>query len=118
VKTLAIATACTLTLLIAGCSGKVRYPSYHTLSIAPALKSDASVAPQPVSVAVRRFETPAYLRQGRIVYSEAPGEIGFYEYHRWAEVWGAAVSPFVIESIRPGRLFGGVEPYEGVDRPD
>jgi ABC-type uncharacterized transport system auxiliary subunit len=117
-KTLALATACTLTLLIAGCSGKVRYPSYHTLSIAPALKSDASVTPRPASVAVRRFETPAYLRQGRIVYSEAPGEIGFYEYHRWAADPGATVTTAVVDSLRSSHLFSFVAPYGGQDRPD
>jgi ABC-type uncharacterized transport system auxiliary subunit len=118
VKTLAITTACTLTLLISGCSGTVRYPSYHTLSIAPALKTDASVAPQPVSVAVRRFETPAYLRQGRIVYSEAPGEIGFYEYHRWAADPGATVTTAVVDSLRSSHMFSFVAPYDGPDRPD
>jgi ABC-type uncharacterized transport system auxiliary subunit len=118
VKTLAIATACTLTLLIAGCSGKVRYPSYHTLSIAPSLKSDASVTPRPVSLAVRRSETPAYLRQGRIVYSEAPGEIGFYEYHRWAADPGATVTTAVVDSLRSSHMFSFVAPYDGPDRPD
>src|SRR5258708_34353952 len=100
VKTLAIATACTLTLLIAGCSGKVRYPSYHTLSIAPSLKSDASITPRPVSVAVRRFETPAYLRQGGVVYSEAPGEIGVFEYPRGAVSPGAKVTTAGVDPRR------------------
>jgi hypothetical protein len=63
---------------------KVKYPSYYTLSIASELKSDVSSTPRPLTVAVRQFEKPAYLRQGRIVYSQTPGEVGFYEYHRWA----------------------------------
>src|SRR5450631_1685188 len=63
---------------------KVKYPSYYTLSIASELKSDASSTPRPLTVAVRQFDKPAYLRQGRIVYSQTPGEVGFYEYHRWA----------------------------------
>jgi hypothetical protein len=45
------------------------------------LKSDVSSTPRPLTVAVREFETPAYLRQGGIVYSQTPGEVGFYEYH-------------------------------------
>jgi uncharacterized lipoprotein YmbA len=56
---------------------KVKYPSYYTLSIASELKSDVSSTPRPVTVAVRQFETPAYLRQGGIVYSQTPGEVGF-----------------------------------------
>jgi ABC-type uncharacterized transport system auxiliary subunit len=116
-KTLAIATVCTFMLLISGC-GRVRYPSYYTLSIAPALKTNVSSTPQQVTVAVRRFETPAYLRQGRIVYSKAPGDIGFYEYHRWAVDPGAAVTTAVVESLRSENLFSLVAPYDGQDRPD
>ena len=116
-KTLSIATVCTLMLLISGC-GKVKYPSYYTLSIAPELKSDVSSTPRPVTVAVRQFETPVYLRQGRIVYSQTPGEIGFYEYHRWAVDPGAAVTTAMVDALRSGRLFSTVARYDGHDRSD
>ena len=115
-KTLLTCTACTLTLLIAGCG--VRYPKYYTLSIAPALKEDVSSVPRPVTLAVRRFETPAYLRQGRIVYTQTPGEIGFYEYRRWAVDPGAVVTTAMVESLRSGHLFSAVAPYDGQDRSD
>jgi uncharacterized lipoprotein YmbA len=100
-KMLSLAAVCTLTLLISGC-GKVKYPSYYTLSIAPELKSDVSSTARPGTVAVRQFETPAYLRQGRIVYSQAPGEIGFYEYHRWAVDPAPAVTTAMVEALAPG----------------
>jgi uncharacterized lipoprotein YmbA len=116
-KMLWLAAVCTLTLLISGC-GKVKYPSYYTLSIAPELKPDVSSTARPVTVAVRQFETPAYLRQGRIVYSQAPGEIGFYEYHRWAVDPGAAVTTAMVEALRSGRLFSTVARYDGHDRSD
>jgi uncharacterized lipoprotein YmbA len=112
-KTLLIAT---LTLVISGCG--VRYPKYYTLSIAPVLKEEVSTAPRPVTVAVRRFETPAYLRQGRIVYSQTPGEIGFYEYRRWAVDPGTAVTAAMVESLRSGHLFSAVAPYDGQGRSD
>jgi uncharacterized lipoprotein YmbA len=67
---------------------------------------------------VRQFETPAYLRQGRIVYSEAPGEVGFYDYHRWAVDPGAAVTTAMVEALRSGRLFSTVARYDGHDRSD
>ena len=111
-----IMTICALTLLVSGCG--VRYPNYYTLSIAPALKPNVNSTPRRVTVAVRRFETPAYLRQGRIVYSKAPGDIGFYEYHRWAVDPGVAVTTAVVESLRSENLFSLVAPYDGQDRPD
>jgi ABC-type uncharacterized transport system auxiliary subunit len=116
-KMLSLATVCALALLISGC-GRVKYPSYYTLSIAPELKPEVSSATRPVTVAVRQFETPAYLRQGRIVYSQTPGEIGFYEYRRWAVDPGAAVTTATVEALRSGRLFSTVAPYDGHDRSD
>ena len=67
---------------------------------------------------MRRFETPAYLRQERIVYSEAPGEVGFYECRRWAFDPGTAVTTAMAEALRSGRLFSTVAPYDGHDRSD
>ena len=53
-KMLSLATVCTLMLLMSGC-GKVKYPSYYTLSMTPELKPDVSSTPHPVTVAVRLF---------------------------------------------------------------
>jgi ABC-type uncharacterized transport system auxiliary subunit len=117
-KTLAIANGCLCALLISGCAGKVRYPNYYALSIPPAPIADPPAARQPATLAVRRFESPAYLRQGRIVYREAPDEIGFYEYHRWAADPGAVVTTAVIDSLRSSHLFASVGPYASEQRPD
>ena len=103
-------------LLIAGCAGKVRYPKYYALQIAPPLQPALNSARLPAAVAVRRFETPAYLRQGRIVYREAPEAVDFYEYHRWAAEPGPTVTAGVIDSIRSARLFSFVKPYDGQDK--
>jgi ABC-type uncharacterized transport system auxiliary subunit len=118
IKKLVAATTCTLMLLISGCVGKVRYPTYHTLSTAPAMKPDPGTPHWKAAVAVHRFETPMYLRQGRIVYRAAPTQIGFYEYHRWAADPGATVTTAFIESLRSANTFSTIAPYDGRDRPD
>lgn len=115
-RMLSMAMVCAFALLIPGCS--TRYPSYYKLSIAPALKPEVASTHAPVTVAVQRFETPAYLRQGRIVYSKAPGDIGFYEYHRWAVDPGSAVTSAVVESLRSAPLFSAAAPYEGQQSAD
>ena len=117
-KVLAIAAFCAFSLLICGCFGKTRYPSYYALAVAPALGSDTGSTRQLGTVAVRRFETPAYLRQGRIVYREAPDQIGFYEYHRWAVEPGTTVTTAVLDSLRSYHIFSFIEPYDGQSRPD
>ena len=113
-----IVAVCAFTLLICGCFSRTRYPSYYALSVAPALRSDIGSTRQLGTVAVRRFETPAYLRQGRIVYREAPDQIGFYEYHRWAVEPGTTATTAVLESLRSYHVFSFVEPYDGQSRPD
>ena len=117
-KKLAVTAAWFLMLLISGCMGKVRYPSYYTLSIAPATDPDPGAPSWKGSVAVRRFETPMYLRQGRIVYRESPDQIGFYNYHRWAADPGATVTTAFIDSLRSANAFSTVAPYDGQDRSD
>lgn len=117
-KTLASAVAWVAVLLLAACGGKVLYPSYYALEIPPPLKPALNDPRLPVTVAVRRFESPPYLRQGRIVYRPAPAEIGYYEYHRWAADPSATITAAMIDALRSSRLFLFVKPYEGQDKPD
>ena len=112
------ASACAVTLLMAGCGGKILYPHYYALDIPPAPGPAVSDARLPATLAVRRFETPPYLRQGRIVYRKAPAEIGFYDYHRWAADPAETVTAAVIDSLRSSRLFSFVKPYDGQGQQD
>ena len=109
-----IATA----LLMSGCAGKVRYPDYYTLAIAPSQKLALNDTRQSATVAVRPFNTPAYLRQGRIAYRLTPEKVGFYDYHRWASDPGVVVTSGVIDCLRSANLFSVVEPYAGQEHPD
>jgi ABC-type uncharacterized transport system auxiliary subunit len=96
-----------------GCGGKILYPHYYALDIPAAPSAVETGARAPATVAVRRFETPPYLRQGRIVYRPTATEIGFYEYHRWAADPAATVTAATIDSLRSRRLFAFVKPYDG-----
>ncbi len=111
-------SACAAALLLAGCGGKVLYPTYYALEIPPPPRPALSEARLPGTVAVRRFDTPSYLRQGRIVYRQAAQEIGFYEYRRWAADPAVTVTAAVIDALRSSRLFSFVTPYDTQDRPD
>lgn len=68
------------------------------------------------AVAVQRFETPAYLRPGRIVYRESPERIGFYDYHRWASDPGEVVTTAMIDSLRAAGVFSTIQTYDGQER--
>jgi ABC-type uncharacterized transport system auxiliary subunit len=100
-------------LLLTGCAGKVRYPDYYMLALAPSKVPPANEGYKLPAVAVQRFETPAYLRQGRIVYRESPEQIGFYDYHRWASDPGQVVTTAMIDSLCSAGVFSMVEIYDG-----
>ena len=64
-------------------------------------------------MAIREFRSPAYLRQGAIVYKPSPEQIGFYAYHRWAISPCEFVTNSVIEWLRASGDFARVKPYDG-----
>ena len=105
-------------LLLTGCASKVRFPDYYVLAIAPSKDPPSNESPKLAAVAVQRFETPAYLRQGRIVYRQTPEQIGFYDYHRWASDPGQVVTSAVIDYVRSAGVFSIVEAYSGQERAD
>ena len=106
---LAIGTA------LAGCGGKVRYPTYYTLNL-PAPPDPPAKESVRSSIAVREFQAPGYLRQGPIVYRTTPEQVGFYEYHRWAEDPRTLVTGAVIDHLRASGQYSTVSTYNG--RPD
>ena len=117
-NSLAKTTVCALTLLLASCGGGVRRPHYYALEIPPAPDRMPSAPRFPGTVVVCRFETPSYLRQGRIVYRETPEEVGFYEYHRWAAEPAETATMAMIDTLRSARLFSFVRRYDGHNQQD
>jgi uncharacterized lipoprotein YmbA len=107
-----LAMACVTALLLAGC-GEIRYPKYYALNIVPPSKPAVEDVRRSVTVAVRQFDTPDYIRQGRIVYRETPEEVGFYDYHRWVADPGTTITTAMIDALRSSRLFSLVVPYDG-----
>jgi len=102
-------------LVLAGCGGAVKYPSYYTLHLPP--PPDPPMAENVrATLAVREFRTPAYLRQGAIVYKTSPEQIGFYDYHRWAVDPREFVTNAVADRLRASGNFAQVKSYDG--RPD
>jgi ABC-type uncharacterized transport system auxiliary subunit len=99
-------------IILVGCSGKMRYPSYYTLNL-PAPPDPSPPENGKATVAIREFTAPAYLRRGAIVFKTSPEAVGFYAYHRWA------VDPceFVTDSMRDHLsatgLFVHVKRYDG-----
>jgi ABC-type uncharacterized transport system auxiliary subunit len=108
----ALALILAIVTALAGCGGKLRYPSYYTLNL-PAPPDPPAAQADRTSIAVREFQSPGYLRQGPIVYRTTPEEVGFYEYHRWAVDPRTLVTSAVVEHLRAGGQFTMVSMYDG-----
>jgi len=103
--------------LLAGC-GSVRGPAvrYYKLDIPPApTPAGPSLA---VPLRIEPFRTTSLLRQDRIVYRPSPEEVGFYEYHRWAEPPTDTVTKALADQLTGRRLFQSVEISDGAERPE
>jgi ABC-type uncharacterized transport system auxiliary subunit len=101
-----------IVVTLTGCGGKIKYPAYYTLNLPPAPDPPAKEGLR-CSIAVREFQAPSYLRQGPVVYRRTPEEIGFYEYHRWAEDPRTVVTNAVIDHLRASGQYSAVSLYNG-----
>lgn len=105
-------TAVLASVFLTGCMGRIKYPAYYRLNLAPPtdppIKGDALP-----SIAVRELRAPAYLREGPIVYLTSPAEMGFYEYHRWAVDPRQTITQAIAEYLRASGKFRLVKIYDG-----
>lgn len=109
---MAVVFAIAACIVLSGCMGKVRYPNYYTLNVPPPPDPPAQAGTRP-SLAISEFRSPAYLRQGAIVYKTSPEQIGFYNYHRWAVDPREFVTNAVADRLRASGKFTQVKLYDG-----
>src|SRR5271165_7233805 len=103
---------------LAGCAGKIRYPSYYVLN----LPTPMPVTDRPArifgSVAVREFAAPRFLREGPIAYRESPEQLDFYDCHRWAEDPRRMVTLAMVRELQARGLFRSVDLFDGRGSPE
>jgi len=103
---------------LAGCAGKIRYPSYYALNLPAPAPSASQPTPAHGSAAVRQFDAPRFLRGGAIAYWEGPDQLGFYEYHRWAEDPRHAVTAAMVREMQARGVFQSVDVFDGRESPE
>lgn len=99
-------------IALVSCAGKIKYPTYYTLNLPPAPDPPAQAGAK-ASLAIREFRAPGYLRQGAIVYKTSPEQIGFYNYHRWAQDPRDLVTNAVADHLRASGNYAQVKLYDG-----
>jgi len=102
-------------LLIACGGGKIPQTRYYQLQIPAAPRPAETLA---FSAVVQPFRASEMLTQDRIVYRPTPEEVGYYEYHRWAEDPRTAVSRGIVSALEAKGTFQSIAPQDGRTRAD
>ncbi len=94
------------TLLIGfsnGCGGKIPVTHYYKLDLPPAPAS--SRAEGAATAIVAPFRGSKMLTQDKIIYRPSRQEVGFYEYHRWAEDPRTTLAQALLDHLRQRKTF-------------
>jgi ABC-type uncharacterized transport system auxiliary subunit len=109
---MAVLIALASLIMLVGCGGAAKYPKYYTLHVPPPPDPPVQGGVR-TSLAIREFRSPAYLRQGAIVYKTSPEQIGFYNYHRWAVDPREFLTTAVADRLSASGNFARVKLYDG-----
>ena len=105
-------------LLLTSCGGgKIPPTRYYALDL-PAAPQAAPADALRHTVAVLPVGATEMLEQDRIVYRPTREEVGYYEYHRWAEDPRTSIQNALIARLRQTGAFATVAPYDGRTKAD
>ena len=102
---------------VTGCGGAIRYPGYYVLDVPAHVPASRQGKPILGPATVREFKAPAFLKQGPIAYRQLPDQLGFYQYHRWAEDPRRAVTSAMVREMQARGLFQSVDVFDGRGSP-
>lgn len=98
-----------------GCGATAPPTHYYALDLPRPAPAAERLAHTAVLMPIRAGEIA---RQGRIVYRESPHEVGFYEYHRWAEDPEDSVTEALASELLARGTFASVTPFDGRTQAD
>lgn len=96
--------------------GKIPPTHYYALDLPPAPAPAAPALPH--TVVIMPLKTSSMLTQDRIVYRPSREEVGYYEYHRWAEDPRESVMDALIQKVRASGAFRSVARFDGRTQSD
>lgn len=97
------------------CGASAPPTRYYALDLPRPAPAPERLAHTAVLMPIRAGEIA---RQGRIVYRESPHEVGFYEYHRWAEDPEDSVAEALAGELLARGTFASVTPFDGRTQAD
>lgn len=115
-KTIFLAVIATAMLSCGG--GKIPPTHYYALDLPPAPAPAPAAQALPHTVVIMPLKTSSMLTQDRIVYRPSREEVGYYEYHRWAEDPRESVMDALVQKVRASGAFRSVVRFDGRTRSD
>jgi ABC-type uncharacterized transport system auxiliary subunit len=111
IRGIRLVAAALVLAFLAACGGKIPPTHYYVLDLpAPEAKPPDAL---PYTAVVMPFRSSEMLLQDRIVYREGPSQVGFYEYHRWAEDPRTTILRAFLNQLTAKGTFGRVVSFEG-----
>lgn len=99
-----------LAVVCLDCGGVAPPTNFYVLDLpAPA----PAAAPLEHTAVLMPIRAGRVIRQGRIVYRESPEQVGFYEYHRWAEDPEDSVARSLRQQVLALGTFAQVADFDG-----
>ena len=114
VRSRALAVALVLAACLA-CGGKAPPTLYYVLDLPVPTPAADRLDHTAVMMPIRVSEM---VGQGRIVYRESREQVGFYEYHRWAEDPDDSVERALLGEFMARGTFASVIPFDGRTQAD
>lgn len=96
---------------VSACGGKIPPTHYYKLNIPPA--PVATQGDGDNTAILMPFGGSKLLTQDKIVYRPNPEEVGFYEYHRWAEDPRTTVAQSLLDHLRGNKTFDRIVMFDG-----
>jgi ABC-type uncharacterized transport system auxiliary subunit len=96
---------------LTSCGGKVPPTNYYILDLPAPMAKPADALPY--TAVIMPFRGSEMMMQDRIVYRESPSQVGFYEYHRWAEDPRSTILRSLLDQLRAKGTFDRVVAFEG-----
>ena len=94
---------------LAACGGAARPSKYYALEVPATSAQSGASEPYPVALLVGRLAAPHLYRDDRIVYRTGPGQLGTYEYHRWAEPPTEMIEAALMRMLRESGRYRTVQ---------
>jgi len=102
---------------LASC-GATRPSKYYQLEFPAAPPMASSHDPYLVGLLVGRLTAPHLFREDRIVYRTGPGQMGTYDYHRWAEPPTEMIEAALVRMLRDSGHYRTVQHLQSSARGD